>query len=200
MDCKGAEELFSESVEGTLAGARRAELDEHLARCPACRTLRDTVREVRAILMETPAVDAPADLVERVVEFSSRRRKGTSARSRIGLAWSRRLRLAAAAVLLLSGLASLLPNNPVSRSVDSRRLATRAVNLGMQLAEKKDRLVEDLRMLKALASTALQGRVERVNESVDDYRKLLEQRRSGQPSDRKSGTFFERNRPSIRRT
>jgi hypothetical protein len=73
--------------------------------------------------------------------------------------------------------------------VSSGSLSNRVVNWGVQLAERKDRLVEDLRMLKVLASTALQGRVERVNESVDDYRRLLEQRRATPPASRKSGLF-----------
>ena len=46
----------------------------------------------------------------------------------------------------------------------------------MYVAEKKDRLVEDFRMLRVVVGTAFEGRVDRVNDRVEDYRRLLERR------------------------
>lgn len=189
MNCRAAEELLSDAVEGSLAGVQRDELDRHLAGCPACRALRDAVRDVRTFLIESPVVEAPDDLVSRVAEFSRQRRSAVGAGRQAALRWSRGLRLAAALVLMASGAVLLIPGNPAGRALDTRRFGTQVINFGVQLAERKDRLVEDLRMLRILAGSALQGRVERVNESVDDYRRLLEQRRTERPPDGQSGLF-----------
>jgi hypothetical protein len=50
------------------------------------------------------------------------------------------------------------------------------------------RLVEDLRMLRVMIATAFEGRVDRVNDRVDDYRRLLEKRRQHLPDSRQSRT------------
>ncbi|MET0554744.1 MAG: hypothetical protein ABW221_17010, partial [Vicinamibacteria bacterium] len=51
-----------------------------------------------------------------------------------------------------------------------------------------ERIVEDLRMLRVMIATAFEGRVERVNDRVDDYRRLLEKRRQHAPDSRQSRT------------
>jgi len=56
------------------------------------------------------------------------------------------------------------------------RLAQRVSSVGMYVAEKKDHLVEDFRMLRVVVGTAFEGRVDRVNDRVEDYRRLLERR------------------------
>jgi hypothetical protein len=58
-----------------------------------------------------------------------------------------------------------------------QRMVRRAATAGVRLIEKKDRAVEDLRMLRVMVAATFAGRVDRVNERVDDYRRLLEQRR-----------------------
>jgi hypothetical protein len=44
------------------------------------------------------------------------------------------------------------------------------------LVEKKDRVMEDFRLLRVVIATAFEGRLDRVNDRVDDYRRLLERR------------------------
>ena len=44
------------------------------------------------------------------------------------------------------------------------------MNAGVYLLERKDRLVEDVRMLRVVIGAAFEGRVDRVNDRVDDYR------------------------------
>jgi hypothetical protein len=56
----------------------------------------------------------------------------------------------------------------------------RSINMGAYLLERKDRLVEDVRLLRVVIGTAFEGRVERVNDRVDDYKKLLEKRREAE--------------------
>jgi hypothetical protein len=56
------------------------------------------------------------------------------------------------------------------------RLAQRVSAVGIYIAEKKDRIAEDFRMLRVVVGTAFEGRVDRVSDRVEDYRKLLERR------------------------
>jgi hypothetical protein len=44
--------------------------------------------------------------------------------------------------------------------------------------ERKDRVVEDVRILRVVVGAAFEGRFDRVNDRVEDYRRLLEKRKS----------------------
>ena len=54
--------------------------------------------------------------------------------------------------------------------------AQRASNLGAWALERKDRLVEDLRILRVVVSTAFEGRLD-----LEDYKRVLERRKSNDP-------------------
>jgi hypothetical protein len=85
--------------------------------------------------------------------------------------------LAAALALAITGgvlLAQSFVGPPVRAA---NRVVERTVNAGAYLAERKDRLVEDFRLLRVVIGTAFEGRLDRVNDRVDDYRRLLERRR-----------------------
>jgi hypothetical protein len=66
-----------------------------------------------------------------------------------------------------------------------KRLVERASNAGVYVMERKDRLLEDVRILRVVVSAAFEGRLDRVNDRVEDYRRLLERRRST-PEQKKS--------------
>ncbi len=59
------------------------------------------------------------------------------------------------------------------------QMVDRTVNAGSELIDRKDRIVEDVRILGVVLTTAFEGRLERMNERVEDYRRLLERRREG---------------------
>jgi hypothetical protein len=48
------------------------------------------------------------------------------------------------------------------------------------LSERTDRLLEDIRILRVVISAAFEGRLDRVNDRFDDYRRLLEKRRAAE--------------------
>ena len=54
----------------------------------------------------------------------------------------------------------------------------RASTAGVYLNERKDRLLEDVRILRVVVGAAFEGRLDRVNDRVEDYRRLLERRQS----------------------
>ena len=66
------------------------------------------------------------------------------------------------------------------------RLFDRTANAGAYLLERKDRLVEDVRILRVVISTAFEDRLDRMNDRVDDYRRLLEKRRAQEEEHKKS--------------
>jgi hypothetical protein len=65
------------------------------------------------------------------------------------------------------------------------RIVDRTVNASAYILERKERLVEDVRLLRVVIGTAFEGRLDRMNDRVDDYRRLLEKRRANE--EKKSG-------------
>ena len=70
----------------------------------------------------------------------------------------------------------------------AQRLVGQTVTAGSSLMERKDRLLEDVRVLGVVLSTAFEGRIERVNERVNDYKRLLERRKPSPPPEPKQGS------------
>ena len=115
----------------------------------------------------------------KVVAFSPRPKPVPKA-ARVGMlpAWAQSL---AAGLALVTAGALLMTTRAEGPQRAASQIAAATVSTGAFLAEHKDRLVEDVRVLKVVLETAFEGRVERVNERVEDYRKLLERRRQAEP-------------------
>ena len=187
MDCRRAEELFSDHREGSLDPVMLADLEAHLAGCAACLELRETLDDVLSALGGFSVLEPSAGLAERIATAAvargrvSRRpvpSRVTPFRLPVGIqALAAGLAIVSSSVLLWTGMA------PGPR-LGTDRLVERTVNAGVYLMERKDRLMEDLRILRMVVGTAFEGRLDRMNDRVDDYRRLLERRRSveeGQP-------------------
>jgi predicted anti-sigma-YlaC factor YlaD len=173
MDCARAEELLSDDWEGTLDPLFRRDLQDHLSACPHCRALRAAMQEVVEDLRSVPELAPPAGLADRVAEAVARAGKGPRRRS-----WSFRFQ-AAAAVVAIAGTSILYTTRgPALR--EGTRLVERVGNARVYLTERKDRLVEDVRILRVLVGAAFEGRLDRVNDRVEDYRRLLERRKSAE--------------------
>lgn len=184
MNCDRAEELLSDHLEGSLHEILRAELEAHLGGCGACRELRGALAEVVGALRAFPDLEAPAGLAERAAAVA--RRRPVVVRPAIVLPqWAQ----AAAAGFALIALGTLLmlvgPEKPTRAA---QRIVGQTVTAGTSLMDHKDRLVEDVRLLGVVVGTAFEGRLDRVNERVEDYRRMLERRRA-EPADSKSGAL-----------
>ena len=185
LDCARAEELLSDDCEGTLDALGRAPTSRPTwPACAECRALREALADV----ISRPArarhraraptsrsawprrVAARARILRAGASaLAARPRPGAGCASRPSAArrWpsrSRRRHLLGAAGRGLR-----------SRARGARLVAARLANAGVYLVERKDRLVEDFRMLRVVVATAFEGRLDRVNDRVDDYRRLLEQ-------------------------
>jgi hypothetical protein len=186
MDCQRAEELLSDHLEEVLHPILRAELDSHLDRCAHCGPLRAALAEVVEALRAFPDVDAPAGLAGRAADAALAAPRPVEIRPAIVLpSWVQ----AAAAGLALIALGTILmvvgPEKPTRAA---QRLVSQTVTAGSSLLERKDRLVEDVRILGVVLGTAFEGRLERVNDRVEDYRRLLDRRRPAPEGDSKSGS------------
>lgn len=188
MECRRAEELFSDHLEGTLHEILRAELEAHLAGCEGCRELRVAVEDVVCELRAYPELEAPSGLAARAAGAAllARWRPPVARPALVVPSWVQ----AAAAGFALIALGGLLmvvgPERPTRAA---QRLVGQTVHAGNNLIERKDRLVEDVRVLGVVLSTAFEGRLDRVNERVEDYRRLIERRKPAAPEgDSKRGS------------
>ena len=187
MDCRRAEELLSDHLEAALHAILRAELEGHLARCNGCRALREALGEVVAALREAPGIDAPAGLAERAAAAALARPRTVVVRPAIVLPpW---VQAAAAGFALVALGTALLVVGPEKPTRAAQRLVGQTVTAGSHLMERRDRLVEDVRILGVVLGTAFEGRLDRVNERVEDYRRLLDRRKGAPAGDSKRGGF-----------
>ncbi|HOW86344.1 MAG TPA: zf-HC2 domain-containing protein [Candidatus Aminicenantes bacterium] len=74
MTCERIEELLSAYLEGELAPAERAEVEGHLAACPACAEFAGLMREALAAAASFPEVEPSPALVARLYEIPDRAR------------------------------------------------------------------------------------------------------------------------------
>lgn len=178
IDCARAEELLSDDCDGILDAVLRADLERHLRGCPQCRSLRTALGEVVLALKRPPELAAPTGLADRVALAVARDHTAPSRTSRM-----RAVQAAAAALAIAGSSALYMARGAAARQ--GARLVKRTSNAAVFLLERKDRLVEDVRILRVVVSAAFEGRVDRVNDRVEDYRRLLEKRRAA-PEPKKS--------------
>jgi Putative zinc-finger len=177
LDCARSEELLSDRLAGALDATTAAALDRHLGLCERCRALAEAVGEVVDALQSFPAVEPAADLAERAATaaLASRRRS-------LGRSWGAfrlpDLGLPVGLQVLAASIALVVTGGAVLAATQSSRLREQTFNAGAYLSERKDRVFEDFRLLRVVVTTAFEGRLDRMNDRVDDYRRLLEKRRA----------------------
>jgi putative zinc finger protein len=197
MTCDRAGELLSDDLEGALPGELAAEIASHLVGCGECRALRAALADV-ALLLRVPAVEPGADLAERVARASWAAGRAPILRAERSRAWANAAATwagwltevpfavqavaAGFALVLTAGLVMAAGSGPGAPA--RPRVTQRLTDAAVYVLERKDRLVEDFRLLRVVVATAFEGRVDRVNDRVDDYRRLLDRRqKDAQPKD-----------------
>jgi len=195
MDCRRAEELFSLHLEGDLHPILRAELESHLEGCAGCRALRAAFAEAVETLRAFPEVDAPGGLAERSAAAALARPRAVVVRPAIVLPpWFQAAAAGFALIALGTILAVVGPEKPTRAA---ERLVGQTVTAGNSLLERKERLVDDVRILGVVLGTAFEGRLDRVHERVEDYRRLLDRKRPAPDEDSKRGAGAEARRPRL---
>jgi hypothetical protein len=195
MDHRRAEELFSDHLEGTLHAVLRAELERHLASCASCRRLHEAVSAVVAELHAAPELEAPAGLAERAALAALRAPRVVEIRPALTLpSWLQAAAAGFALIALGTALAVVGPERPTRAA---QRLVAETATVSSSLLERKDRLVEDVRLLGVVLSTAFEGRIEKVGERVQDYKRLLERRKASPPAEPKQGDSVRQPDPAV---
>jgi anti-sigma factor RsiW len=187
MDCRRVEELLSDYREGVLAPDLRAEVESHLEECHGCNALLEALGNVIDALRAFPVLEPSSDLADRVAGAALARPRPVAAARRPSLvpSW---LPAAAAGFALVAAGAFLLVTGPEAPTRAATRLVDRTVTAGSFLLERKDRLVEDVRILGVVIGTAFEGRLDRMNDRVNDYRQLLERRRNASEEEKRRST------------
>jgi predicted anti-sigma-YlaC factor YlaD len=192
MDCQRAEELLSDHLEGSLHPLLGAELEAHLASCEECQELRGALADVVEALRSAPELETPVGLAERAARAACVR----PIEIRPALVLPQWLNAAAAGFALIALGATLAVVGPERGARAAQRLVGQTVTAGSSLMERKDRLLEDVHVLGVVLSTAFEGRIERVNERVNDYKRLLERRKPSPQAEPKQGS--ETRPPAVR--
>lgn len=176
MECRRAEELFSDHLEGTLHEILRAELEAHLVSCADCGPLRTALEDVVSALRAYPELAAPPGLSDRAARaaLAARWKPPVLRPALVVPPW---VQAAAAGFALIALGALLMVVGPEKPTRAAQRLVGQTVHAGNNLIERRDRLFEDVRVLGVVLSTAFEGRLDRVNERVEDYRRLIERRK-----------------------
>ena len=77
MTCERSAALIQDVIDGELASASRAELEQHLAACPPCRALLDDLREIARVggelPLHTPRPQVWARIASRIAEEQAAR-------------------------------------------------------------------------------------------------------------------------------
>ena len=189
LRCEDVADLLSDDLEGTLDRATAADVASHLAGCVECRALRLAMADVTSLL-RAPAIEPATDLADRVARASWVAARTPIVRAQRKRAWANAAATwagwltevpfavqAVAAALALVVTAGLVMAAGSTPGPARPRFGQRIADATVYVVERKDRLVEDFRLLRVVVSTAFEGRLDRVNDRVDDYRRLLEQRK-----------------------
>jgi predicted anti-sigma-YlaC factor YlaD len=193
MNCDQARDRFSDLREGSLLPAVVEEIEAHLSVCLECRQLQEAFGEALGALARFPEIEPARDLAERVVVAALAGRSAAGAlvfrrptrEARSLPAWIRSI--AAALAIATTGTLLLVTREAHALSRTATRLGTRAMNVGVQMVERQERLVEDVRGLPSLVGSAVSGRMERVGSRVEDYKRYIERRRQGDVEKKQGG-------------
>jgi anti-sigma factor RsiW len=135
MSCDRARRLFGACWDDELTHAEREWLEGHLAACPPCRTEYDAYSRALELVGTLPRVEAPPDLVERVL---ARSRHAVVAPDVLGaqpVRWVPAAAAAAATVVLLLVAAMFVLPGVLGRGPGSAAAPQVAVTSGPVVAE-----------------------------------------------------------------
>ena len=150
MKCDDVRDLLDEYVDGELAPADRASVEEHLAGCEACRTECEELRKTAELVRSMPRAAAPEGLVAEVRRQIEERRQ---ARRWVIVRWSRAAGWAAAAAIV----AVIIRYAPWEREVEgpSAPVEQSARALRAEVDKEAERAADAMRLAKAAPELGL---------------------------------------------
>lgn len=158
-ECRRPRELLSDFHESRLAGLLAEEVAQHLKNCRDCRMLDASLRAVVAA-PPIPPVDPPQTLGEP----GAPRAAGWMSLDGVSAA-KRRAGVGLLAVGVVMSALQLHPGLNAWASANLDRVSATA----SRWRGRGERLMEDLRVLKALAVGTAEGRTEELSQTLDEY-------------------------------
>ena len=200
MNCRRAEELFSDEREGALAPPIERELSAHLDTCDECQSLYETFQEVADALgaMSVPAV--PDALAEKVIDKSRHARGSITTTGREGTPFavastssSPRLVASASWLAVAAVLAMVVLFRPPELASELSRKTSRAArhvySFAIRTYDQTERWIEDLNVLRMTVNMAFEDRIDQLNEQLRDLENAG--RRSTEDADEQSRRHLE---------
>ncbi|MBX7187941.1 MAG: zf-HC2 domain-containing protein [Vicinamibacteria bacterium] len=158
-ECRRPRELLSDFREGLLPEPLAEDVAQHLRECRECTTLDLHLRTVLATPRKTP-LEPPPELV------APETARPTLSLSLDGVSRAkRRAGVGLLAVGVLMGAVQLHPGLNASASAGMDRMTASF----SRWRGRGERLMEDLRVLKALAIGTVEGRTEELSQTLDEY-------------------------------
>jgi hypothetical protein len=187
MNCAACEERLPDLLDDTLGAVIADEVRRHLDTCDSCTGLhRSLVAVSEELRRARPAVTVDAALAALVARRSYPRMRRLAdlwpfAPERGGPPW--RVQVASALLSLIVTGAVFAWSSVAHGAASAPVRALRSVNAtATDFRSRTDSWMEDIRLVRVLVSTAFEGRLDRVQEQVEDYRRMLERRRQAQPA------------------
>ena len=158
-ECRRPRELLSDFREGLLSEPLFMDVAQHLRECRECATLDLHLQAVLATPTK-PLIDPPPELV------GTRPSRPTLSLSLDGVSRAkRRAGVGLLAVGVLMGAVQLHPGLNASASAGMDRMSASF----SRWRGRGERLMEDLKVLKALAIGTVEGRTEELSQTLDEY-------------------------------
>lgn len=180
--CDAVAEHLGDFRDGALAEPWRGRVAAHLHDCEECAALHDALAEV-SLLLRLDVPEPGPGFEERIAAASAASPADRAQPANVVL-WPRLaatareawrlspLPLAATLAVALSG--ALLLGLPEERLPEpARRLRARGATARELLMERQERLMEDVGALRLVVGGAFSSRVERIQEQLEDYRRLV---------------------------
>lgn len=131
MTCRDVQSLLSEHIDGVLSSSDENRLQDHLAKCDACRSELDALRDAVRLIRRVKPVEPPPDLLPRI--HAKLARTKTPGSRIVSILWNPQARVAIAACLLVTVCAvsyryiereQLAPSAAPTQAHDGRQQAT----------------------------------------------------------------------------
>ncbi len=179
MNCDQVQDLLPEYVDHQVKQVYLVEIEEHLSTCAGCRLLHGIYKRNVQILGSFPEVAPPPDLVERILQRTSRPAGLRTFLERYFRVPAPVLLTAGAMILLaLVGPTFLQLDTPISR--DANKYLHRAWSYSQRVYGRAEGMGQEIATFKNIFFLLLDRKVEKIQQELETYRKQKNEQQSSQ--------------------
>lgn len=168
MNCEQVQELLPEFADRQIRQALVAGVEEHLRQCPSCSNLLAVYRQNIELLATFPLLDPPADLGDRILERTTRRR-GVLAYFDRYFGIPAPVYLSAAAALLIALLSPAFLKMETEPSRAANKYLHRAWSYSVRMYGKAEGMGQEIATFKNVLMLILDQRVDQIQDELENY-------------------------------